>query len=63
VLGARRPYPSYEGDGKWLVRGQDIHGRYLQPVYTVDEDGETFYVIHARPLTEREKRNLRRRRR
>jgi uncharacterized DUF497 family protein len=63
VLSARRPYPSYEGDGRWLVRGQDPDGRYLQVVYVVDPDGRTLYVIHARPLTVAEKRNLRRRRR
>jgi uncharacterized DUF497 family protein len=63
VLHAQRPYPSFEGDGKWMVRGQDSAGRYLQVVYVVDPDGKTFYVIHARPLEDREKRNLRRRRR
>jgi uncharacterized protein len=62
VIHARRPYPSYEGDGRFLVRGQTDGGQYLQVVYVVDDDGETFYVIHARPLTESEKRNLRRRR-
>jgi uncharacterized DUF497 family protein len=63
VLHARPPYPSYEGDGRWLVRGQDPGGRYLQVVYVIDPDGQTFYVIHARPLTDGEKRRLRRRRR
>jgi hypothetical protein len=27
VLGAHRPYPSYEGDGRFLVRGQTLAGR------------------------------------
>ena len=64
VLGARRPYPSYEGDGRWLVRGQDAAGDYLQVISVVDPaPAESLYVIHARPLTDREKRNLRRRRR
>lgn len=63
VLHARRPYPAYEGDGRWLVRGQDRGGRYVQVVYLIDPGGETLYVIHARPLNEQEKRNLRRRRR
>lgn len=63
VLNARPPYPSYEGNGKFLVRGQTDAGRFLQVVYVVDPDGRTLYVIHARPLTESEKRQLRRRRR
>lgn len=63
VLNAEPPYPSYEGDGRYLVRGQSDTGRYLQVAYVVDDDSRTFYVIHARPLTEAEKRRLRRRRR
>ena len=63
VLNARRPYPSYEGDGRWLVRGQDRNGRYIQVVYIDPPNVDTFYVIHARSLNDREKRNLRRRRR
>lgn len=61
VLSARPPWPSYEGDGRWLVRGQDRNGTYLQVAYVIDPDG-TIYVIHARPLNDREKRLLRRRR-
>jgi uncharacterized DUF497 family protein len=61
VLGARRPWPSYEGRGRWLVRGQDKAGQYLQVAYIIDEDG-TIFVIHARPLNDREKRQVRRRR-
>jgi uncharacterized DUF497 family protein len=63
ITGARPPYPSYEGDVRWLVRGRDARGRFIQVVYVVDADGDTLYVIHARPLNDREKRNLRRRRR
>ena len=37
-----------------------ISGRPLQVVFVLDED-ETIYVIHARPLSKREKRRLRRR--
>jgi uncharacterized DUF497 family protein len=62
VLTARSPWPSYEGDDRWLVRGQDQAGRCLQVAYLIDPEG-TIYVIHARPLTDREKRLLRRRRR
>jgi len=62
ALFANRPWPSYEGDGRWLVRGQDAAGLWLQVAYVVDPDS-TLYVIHARPLTDREKRQVRRRRR
>jgi uncharacterized DUF497 family protein len=62
VLRARKPWPSYEGDGRWLVRGQDESGFYLQVVYIIDPEG-TIYVIHARPLSDREKRRSRRKRR
>jgi uncharacterized DUF497 family protein len=60
VLTARRPWPSYEGRGRWLVRGQDSNGRYLQVAYIVDEEG-TIFVIHSRLLNERERRQVRRR--
>jgi len=60
VLAARAPFPSYEGDGKWLVRGQTSSGTYIQVIYVVDSDGR-FYIIHARQLTHSEKRRLRRR--
>ncbi len=61
VRTARKPWPSYEGNGRWLVRGQDKAGLFLQVAYIVDSD-ETLYVIHARPLDDGEKRQLRRRR-
>ena len=60
VRTARRPYPQVAGDEKWLVRGRGLGGRYLQVIFILDED-DTVYVIHARPLTEREKRNFRKR--
>lgn len=47
-------------DGKWLVQGRGEGGRPLQVVLILDPDG-TVYVIHARPLTYREKHRLRRR--
>ncbi len=56
-----RPYPEFIGDGKWRVRGQTFSGRYLQVIFVIEH--ECYYVIHARGLTERERRNLRRRRR
>ncbi|HVT91079.1 MAG TPA: hypothetical protein VHD56_19660 [Tepidisphaeraceae bacterium] len=59
---ARRPWPRFEGDGKFKVRGQTEQGRYIQVIYIFSPD-EVVYVIHARPLTEREKRQFRRRER
>jgi len=35
---------------------------YPQVIYILDEDG-TIYIIHARPMTDREKRRYRRKRR
>lgn len=61
VVSAQAPFPMNQGSGKWLVRGQNSYGRYLQVIYVVDED-RTIYVIHSRPLTNREKRSVRRRR-
>ena len=61
VLAARPPFPENQGDGKWLVRAASSHGKYLQVIYVIEED-QRVYVIHSRPLTDREKRNLRRRR-
>ena len=60
VEGARAPYPEDIGDGKWVVISRGIGGRLVQVMYIVDPDG-TLYVIHARPLNEREKRRYRRR--
>jgi uncharacterized DUF497 family protein len=59
---AQPPYPEYRGDGKWRVRGPGFDGGLIQVVYLVDPDG-TIYVIHARPLTDGEKRQYRRRKR
>jgi uncharacterized DUF497 family protein len=59
VAGARRPYPRRAQDGRWLVSGPTKQGRLLQVVYLIDPNG-TAFVIHARPLTDREKRQLRR---
>ena len=62
VANARAPYPEDAGDDKWLVRGPGFDGALVQVVYVVDPDG-TLYVIHARPLTDRERRRYRRRKR
>ena len=53
--------PLYRGDGKYLVQGRGSGGRWLQAIYVLDDDG-TIYVIHARPMTDREKRRWRRKR-
>ena len=58
---ASRPYPEQTGNGKWRVRGQTAQGRYVQVVFIIED--ELYYVIHARGLTDKEKRQLRRRRR
>lgn len=60
VRHARRPYPLYHKDEKWLVWGRGNGGRFLQVIFVLDEDDSVF-VIHARPLTEREKKRYRRR--
>lgn len=62
VHNARLPYPEHREDDKWLVCGQTAGGRFLQVIYVRDSDG-AIYIIHARPLTDREKRRYRRRRR
>jgi uncharacterized DUF497 family protein len=48
----------YRGDGKYLVQGRGGGGRWLQAIYVLDDDG-TVFVIHARPMPDREKRRWR----
>ncbi|HKA06525.1 MAG TPA: hypothetical protein VKD71_04655 [Gemmataceae bacterium] len=62
VRDAANPFPRKIEDDKWLVWGRGSGGRFLQVIFVLDPD-DTIYVIHARPLTEQEKRRLRRRRR
>ena len=57
---ARAPYPEQRGDDRWLAIGRGDGNRLVQVVYLIDDDG-TLFVIHARPLNEREKRRYRRR--
>jgi uncharacterized DUF497 family protein len=59
VENAAPPYPLWRSDDKWLVWGRGTGGRPLQVVFVIDPD-DSIYVIHARPLTEREKRRYRR---
>ena len=61
VRRAVQPYPRKLDDDKWLVWGQGRGGRFLQVIFVLDED-ESVFVIHARLLTDREKRRYRRRR-
>jgi uncharacterized DUF497 family protein len=55
---ARRPYPQAREDDKWRVVGRGRGGRFLQVIYILDPEDSAF-VIHARPLTDREKRRER----
>ncbi|HVT88347.1 MAG TPA: hypothetical protein VHD56_05810 [Tepidisphaeraceae bacterium] len=58
---ASPPYPKQIGNGKWQVRGQTAYERYLQVIFIIEDD--CYYVIHGRGLTDKEKRQLRRKRR
>lgn len=60
VTQARAPYPLGRADDKYLVWGAGRSDRLLQVVFVLDDDG-TVFVIHARPLTDSEKRQFRRR--
>jgi uncharacterized DUF497 family protein len=59
---ARAPFPRDMGDEKFLVRGQAESGEWIQVIYVFDPPG-VVYVIHARPMTDAEKRTTRRGRR
>jgi uncharacterized DUF497 family protein len=50
------------GDGKYLAVGQTPFGRYIQVIFIFDP-ATIIYVLHARSLTETERRRLRKRRR
>ena len=60
VLRAERPYPQARADGKWCVVGRGHGGRWLQVIYVFDA-AHAVFIIHARPLTDREKRRERKR--
>ena len=57
---AVNPYPQHRGDDKFLVWGPTAAGRLVQVVFLLDED-DTVFIIHARPLTDKEKRRRRKR--
>jgi len=59
VRRAKRPYPRRLGGGKYVVRGPTAAGRCIQVIYVFDPE-EARYVIHARPLTDRDRRRYRR---
>ena len=62
VENARRPWPQMVGDDKRLVVGQLASGVYVQVMYVPSRrDPGAVFVMHARPLTESEKRRFRRR--
>jgi hypothetical protein len=62
VCHAVRPFPMRTEGNKLVVWGQTRGGLYIQVIYLVDPGG-TVFVIHAMPLTERQKHQLRRRQR
>lgn len=59
IEGALPPYPRVMGGGKHIVIGRLPDGSYGQVIFVYDDD-QTAYVIHARPLTDLEKRRYRR---
>jgi uncharacterized DUF497 family protein len=61
VRTGKNPFPRKIEEDKWIVWGRGRGGRFLQVIYVLDED-RTVYIIHARPLEDREKHRLRRRR-
>ncbi|MGB7157324.1 MAG: hypothetical protein WBD40_04610 [Tepidisphaeraceae bacterium] len=58
---ARRPYPKPIGNEKWLVIGATESGQFIEVIYLIDAD-DALFVIHARPLTLKERRRRGRRR-
>ena len=60
VRHARKPYPEKRENFKFYVAGQTPDGTFIQVVFIIDPPPE-IYVIHARPLNDREKRVYRRR--
>ena len=61
VAGAMAPFPYVQADEKYLVWGATEDGRLLQVIFVIDPD-DSIFVIHARDLTENEKKTFRRRR-
>ena len=60
VSHAQRSYPQTREDDKWRVVGRGRGDRWVHVIFIfVPED--VVFVIHARPLTDREKRRERKR--
>lgn len=55
VGSAQRPFPRRIEDDKWLIWGRGEGGRFLPVIFVLDPD-DSIFVIHARPLTDQEKR-------
>ena len=55
-------YPRRIEEDKLLVWGPGPEGELLQVIFVLDKD-DCVYILHARPLTEREKGRYRRQRR
>ena len=60
IMHAQKPFPRYDGDGKYRAWGRTAGGDYLQVIYIYDPPG-VVYVIHARPMNDHEKKLYRRR--
>lgn len=59
VRNARRPWPQYVGEDRWMVEGRGQGGRVVRAVYLIDPPPDTAFVIHAMPLTTRRRRGRR----
>lgn len=59
VCAARGRWPRRIGGDKWMAWGRGPDGELVQVVFLLDPEGAAF-VIHARPLTARERRRWRR---
>jgi len=61
---AELPYPIKQPNDKYLVWGRTDAGRLIQVVFLYDSDeNDVVFVIHARPLTARETKQVNRRKR
>ena len=60
VEGATRGWPEDVGEGRYRVLGRGPDGGYLHVVFIFSPPG-VVYVIHARLMSESEKRRYRRR--
>lgn len=59
---AKSPYPQMIGQDKRLVVGRLMDGRYVQVIYVPSRSVPgAVYVMHARPLIDRERQRFRRR--